>query len=246
MRLCCESCGNAWKAEPAGGHRLVCGDSSDGEAVAAAIDARADVCLTDPPYGIGDTASAKNDYETYDDTRENLVRLIAGFFPLAQRSAKCVVLTPGNANVRLYPEPTWTMAWFTPAGVGSGPWGFCCWQPVLCFGADPKLAAGKGRHPDALVHTEAADEVAHPCSKPVNFWSWLMERVSEPGALVFDPFCGSGTGLIAAEKSGRRLCGIELNPAYVDVSVARWQKFTGRVAVREADGALFSDVADAA
>ncbi len=224
----------------------MCGDATTIEAVDAALaGVKPHLCLTDPPYGIGGTASRKNDYDQYDDSQEALIRLVADFLPLAQQAAPLVVLTPGNANQRLYPAPTWTMAWFTPAGVGSGPWGFCCWQPILCFGKDPKLSKGKGRHPDAIVHTEAAEENGHPCAKPVKFWSWLMERTSEPRQAVYDPFVGSGTSIIAAEMTGRVCHAIELSPAYVDVAVQRWQNFTGRVAIREADAMPFNERAAA-
>jgi len=66
--------------------------------------------------------------------------------------------------------------------------------------------------------------------------------------VVLDPFGGSGTTLIAAEKSGRQARLIELDPKYVDVIVRRWESFAGKQATREADGALFDDLvgADAA
>jgi DNA modification methylase len=54
---------------------------------------------------------------------------------------------------------------------------------------------------------------------------------SSPGQAVYEPFMGSGTMLIAAETTGRVCYGIELNPAYVDVAVTRWQKFTGKHAI---------------
>jgi DNA modification methylase len=125
------------------------------------------------------------------------------------------------------------MAWFTPAGVGCGPWGFCCWQPILCYGKDPKLGGGLGSHPDAIVHTEASDCSEHPCSKPVKFWGWLIDRTSQPGALVYDPFCGSGTGVVAAEQLGRTCYGMEIDPAYCDVIVQRWENLTGKTATRQ-------------
>lgn len=216
-----------------GRHRLLCGDSTKIEDVELVMSGqRAAVCLTDPPYGLGDTTSDKNDYDTYDDTSENLIKTVDGFMPLAQQFSTVVVLTPGNGNTAKYPRPTWTMAWFTPAGVGRGPWGFCCWQPILCFGKDPKLAKGKGCHPDAIVHTESAEDLGHPCTKPIKFWTWLMERVSEPGDLVFEPFSGSGTTHIAAEQTGRSCYGIEMSPAYCDVIVNRWEKATGQKAQR--------------
>lgn len=242
LRCACEGCGKTFDAEPSGGHRLLCGDSTSADAVALVMDGkRADLCLTDPPYGLGATVSVKNDYVEYDDTAENLAGLISGFLPLAQSVASVVVLTPGNRNQSKYPVPTWIMAWFTPAGVGVGPWGFVCWQPILCFGKDPKLTNGNGCYPDAVVHTETSEKNGHPCPKPVGFWSWLIERTSEAGDLIFEPFSGSGTTIVAAEKTGRTCYAIELSPTYVDIGVRRWELFTGNKAVLARDFRPFGD-----
>jgi len=223
-----------------GKHRLMCGDSTDKASVGRLMaGGKADLCLTDPPYGLGDTSSVKNDYIEYQDSKENLVDLVGKFLPIAFEQCKTVVLTPGNGNHRLYPSPTWTMAWFVPAGTGSGPWGFCCWQPILCYGKDPKLSKGKGRHPDAIVHCESAEKNGHPCPKPINFWKWLMERTSEQGESIFEPFSGSGTTIIASEQTGRRCYAMELSPHYVDVAVRRWQQFTGQTAILESTGKPF-------
>jgi ParB-like chromosome segregation protein Spo0J len=216
-----------------GEHRVLCGDSTKAEDVARLMGGeRAALCLTDPPYGLGDTASSKNNYATHDDTQENLQRLIEKtVMPLIEKMR--VVFTPGNVNQHKYPSPTWTMAWFCPAGVGSGPWGFCCWQPIMCYGKDPKLATGQGRHPDALVHQEGPSSDQHPCAKPMKFWAWLMERVSNDGELIYDPFLGSGTTLIAAEQLGRKCFGMEISPQYCDVIVKRWETLTGKKAERQ-------------
>jgi DNA modification methylase len=75
----------------------------------------------------------------------------------------------------------------------------------------------------------------------------LVERAirnsSRPGAVVLDPFGGSGTTLIAAEKTGRVARLIELDPKYVDVIVRRWQDWTGKQATRESDGLTFDQAA---
>ena len=211
--------GDLWKI---GEHRLLCGDSTKKEDVGRVMgQEKADVCLTDPPYGIGDSKSEKNNYDQHDDSKENLLKIINGFLPIAQKIAPVVVLTPGNGNHRMYPPPLWTMAWFTPAGIGSGPWGFCCWQPILCYGKDPKLTKGKGRHPDAIVHTESAEKLGHPCSKPVNFWQWLTERVTESGEVIYEPFAGSGTSFVACQNLNRKCLGIEISPDYCSVILQR-------------------------
>ena len=108
-----------------GEHRVLCGDSTKAEDVDKLMNGeKADLCLTDPPYGLGDTISDKNNYEKYDDTKENLKQLIEKFLPLARKYCNVCVITPGNGNAYKYPAPLWTMAWFTPAGVGSRSLGF--------------------------------------------------------------------------------------------------------------------------
>lgn len=231
--------GDVWTL---GLHRIMCGDSTSKTAVDVLMAGKnAALCLTDPPYGLGETASGKNEYIDYVDSSENLKSTISGFMPLALEICKAVVLTPGNKHQRLYPVPNWTMAWFTPAGVGCGPWGWCCWQPILCYGTDPKLSKGKGRHPDAIVHTESSEKNGHPCSKPIKFWCWLMERTSELAELIYEPFSGSGTTIIAAEQTGRQCYAMELSPNYVDVAVRRWQAYTGQRAIHAVTGQPFGD-----
>ena len=70
--------------------------------------------------------------------------------------------------------------------------------------------------------------------KPVELVERAIRNSSRPGNVVLDPFGGSGTTLIAAEKSGRVARLIELDPKYVDVIVRRWEEFTGQQAIREA------------
>jgi DNA modification methylase len=69
-----------------------------------------------------------------------------------------------------------------------------------------------------------------------------IENNSSPGQAVYEPFSGSGTTIIAAEMTGRACHALELNPAYVDVAVARWQAFTGDSAVLEGDGRMFAEI----
>ena len=83
----------------------------------------------------------------------------------------------------------------------------------------------------------------HPTMKPVELVERAIRNSSRPGNVVLDPFGGSGTTLIAAEKSGRLARLIELDPKYADVIVRRWQEWTGKQATRESDGALFDDQA---
>ena len=83
----------------------------------------------------------------------------------------------------------------------------------------------------------------HPTMKPVELVERAIRNSSKPGDVVLDPFGGSGTTLIAAEKSGRTARLMELDPKYVDVIVRRWQDWTGKLASRESDGIGFNDLA---
>jgi DNA modification methylase len=79
-------------------------------------------------------------------------------------------------------------------------------------------------------------DTGHGTQKPVECMKRPIENNSDPGQSVYDPFLGSGTTLIAAEMCGRTCFGMELDPAYVDVIVKRWETFTGEKAVRHGRG----------
>ncbi len=82
---------------------------------------------------------------------------------------------------------------------------------------------------------------AHPTVKPVPLVADAIRDVSRRGDIVLDPFLGSGTTLIAAEETGRKCFGMEIDPAYVDLAVTRWQGLTGKDARCEATGQVFDE-----
>ncbi len=91
--------------------------------------------------------------------------------------------------------------------------------------------------------TEEGDLLAlHPTVKPVGMIADAILDCTARGDVVLDPFLGSGTSLIAAERVGRRCYGLELDPLYVDVAVRRWQRLTGKTAVHAESGMAFDDV----
>ena len=78
--------------------------------------------------------------------------------------------------------------------------------------------------------------------KPVSLVERAIRNSSRKGDLVFDPFGGSGTTLVAAESTGRKAALLELDPKYVDVIVDRWQQFTGQAATLDGDGRSFDEI----
>ena len=85
----------------------------------------------------------------------------------------------------------------------------------------------------------------HGTQKPVECMRRPILNNSSPGQTVYEPFLGSGTTIIAAETVGRACLAMELNPAYVDVALQRWEAFTGEHAVLDGDGHSFNEIAAA-
>jgi DNA modification methylase len=89
------------------------------------------------------------------------------------------------------------------------------------------------------------DELAmHPTVKPVALVADILKDASRRGDLVLDPFAGSGTTIIAAEKTGREAYALEIDPTYTDVIVQRWQSYTGKPALLAASGLTFEELAE--
>jgi len=91
--------------------------------------------------------------------------------------------------------------------------------------------------------TRMDDITDHPTVKPVALVADAIRDVTRPGEIVLDGFMGSGTTILAAERTKRVACGIEIEPAYVDVAIRRWEKRTGRQAVLAETGETFAEVA---
>ena len=92
------------------------------------------------------------------------------------------------------------------------------------------------------IENNRNNETGHSTQKPVECMKRPIENNSSPGQAVYEPFSGSGTTIIAAEMTGRSCHAIELNPAYVDIAVERWQNFTGQEATLEASGESYNEI----
>ena len=116
-----------------------------------------------------------------------------------------------------------------------------------CWYAVRKGATGHwaGDHKQTTVWNidkNLKSETGHSTQKPIACMKRALDNNSSPGQSVYEPFSGSGTGIIAAEMTGRACHAIEIVPSFVDVAVKRWENFTGKQAKRDGDGIAFGTV----
>jgi DNA modification methylase len=121
---------------------------------------------------------------------------------------------------------------------------------VVTRRTNPRASLQPRKIPDSVVrigrqHGPIGPGLSHPAPFPVAFPSEMLTAFANPGDLAYEPFCGSGTTIVAAETHGRRCLAMEVSPAYCDVAVKRWSKFTGLAAVLADDGRTFEEIAAA-
>lgn len=239
-----------------GSHRLVCGDATKADDVARCLNGvKPHLMVTDPPYGVGyDPAwrkkagvnKSKRMGAVMNDDRSDWrdawalfpggvayvwhgalhAATVAGSLEAAGFAIRSQIiwakdrLVLGRSDYHWQHEP----CWYAVRVNEKGQWAGDRKQTTLWS------IASKGQ--DAAT--------VHSTQKPVECMKRPIENNSSPGQAVYEPFCGSGTTIIAAEMTGRSCHAIELNPAYVDVAVKRWQAFTGRDALLDGDGRSFS------
>lgn len=114
----------------------------------------------------------------------------------------------------------------------------------------PKSSLNTHKIPDSVIRVQRhrgglGESGSHPAVFPVDLVSEMLTAFTNPDDLVFEPFGGSGTQIISAQKNGRSCYCMEIAPAYVDVAIRRFQKFTGQLAKLDGDGRTFDEVSDA-
>lgn len=246
--------GDVWVC---GEHRVLCGDATNADAYTTVLgDESAGMVFTDPPYNVNYANSAKDKMRGKNRAILN-DNLGDGFYDFL-----LAALTPALAHCRggIYvamssSELDTLQSAFRAAG---GHWStFVIWakntftlgradyqrqyEPILYGWPDggERHWCGDRDQGDVWQIKKPQKNDLHPTMKPVELVERAIRNSSRPGDVVLDPFGGSGSTLIAAEKSGRRARLIELDPKYVDVIVRRWQGYVGAQAVRQADGVAF-------
>ena len=246
-----------------GRHRLACGDSTERETVERALGGvRPHLMVTDPPYGVSYDPDWRNRADRANGKPYGASAI--GKVGNDDRAdwSEAWALFPGDVAYvwhadRYSPEVAGSLA-----NVGFEMRALIVWgknQMVIsrghyhsqhepCWYAVRKNATGHwsgGRKQTTLwqIDKPRKSETGHSTQKPVECMKRPIENNSSPGQAVYEPFCGSGTTIIAAEMTGRSCLAIELSPAYVDVCVLRWQAFTGQEALLEATAQTFAELA---
>jgi DNA modification methylase len=241
-----------------GDHRLICGDATESADLERLLGREhPPLIYTDPPYGISYQAfDRKFDVLEGDDLRgEELRALVSGALELARRHQQAGGATYVWCSWRTYPEfvqaleaaglkPSACIVWKKGrVGPGSAHYRpeheFCllCRPEVegdhdLCLYCKGETWDG-GRGQSDVWEVPRDTGYVHPTQKPVALAERALENSTRGGDLVLDMFGGSGSTLLACENLNRRARLLELDPAYVDVIVDRWERHTGRAAERK-------------
>jgi DNA modification methylase len=218
--------GQLWQL---GEHKLICGDCTDASVVDRLMHGeRAELAPVDPPYNVGfdydgSTVDDLKNSDTYKDFSE-------AWFSVCQSVSEKQIITPGCNNLAHW------LRWFEP--LHWAPWTksnsmtngrvsrFWCWEPVLFFGEKWQRRRANDLFDYPIGKQEGVAN--HPCPKPLKMWEDLIENYSEPNAIIFECFSGSGTTLIACERLNRKCRAVEISPAYCAVAIQRWVDVTGQ------------------
>ena len=250
--------GDLWVFGP---HRLLCGDATSANDVERLLsDANPRLMVTDPPYGVNYDPAWRNEAgasktrrtgHVLNDDRSDWQEAWA-LFPgdvayvwHGGLHAATVAQSLEAADFQVRSQIIWAKERLVLSR------GDYHWQHEPCWYAVRKTGqghwAGDRRQTTlwAIANRDQDAQTVHGTQKPVECMRRPILNNSNVGEVVYEPFMGSGTTLIAAETTKRACYGLELNPAYVDVAIDRWQRFTGEHATREADGRTFDEITNA-
>lgn len=246
-----------------GEHRLLCGDSTDIATVERLMnDEKADMVFTSPPYN-GDThldyGKGKNKklYENNFDAKNSneYVEFCHNVLSLCFDFCKGFIFWNVNYNAKsrfeyiksIYPfidSLHETIIWKkTGMPLSSGL--TRNFEFIFCFKNGERKHLGKTNETNFNIwdisNINSQDKENHRACFPVALPQKGIELGSEIDQIIFEPFGGSGSTLIACEKTKRKCFMMELDPHYIDVIIQRWQNYTGKKAIRS-DGALWDDI----
>lgn len=219
-----------------GEHRLMCGDSTDEATVAQLMNGeKADMVFTDPPYGVKVVKSGKVGAYFGVAKKGNYKEIINDETTDCAKAFYDTCKTMGFKNFIL-----WGGNYFTDFLEPKNSW--IVWNKRGTSGIENTFADGELAWSDigfpvrihnqlwiGMIRAGEKDKRVHPTQKPIDLAKFCFELIKDCKS-VYDGFGGSGSTLIACEKTNRKCFMMELDPHYVDVIIARWEKFTGKKA----------------
>ena len=240
-----------------GDHRLLCGDSTDPQAVAVVLGREKPLLMvTDPPYGVeydpgwredrglsqsGRRGKIQNDHQADWSAAWALFPGDIAYVWHAALRASAVAESLTRHKFEIRAQIIWAKERLV---IGRGDYQ---WQHEPCWYAVRKKGNWTGDRKQTTLWSISRGgqdvETPHSTQKPVECMRRPLLNNSSSGDAVYDPFLGSGTTMIAAEATGRVCISLELDPLYVDVAVRRWQAFTGRKAILANDERSFQEIA---
>ena len=230
-----------------GEHRLMCGDSTDFPTVEKLMDGqKADMVYTDPPYGMNLDASYSNmaqNSSKYKTKRKPYEQVIGDDKPFD--ASRLLLMFDYCQEIFLWGADYY--CWTLP---GQGSW--VVWDKREdtakgintdgMFGSSFELCWSLNKHSRDIARFvmsggymnkhDKLDKRVHPTQKPVALAEWFFDRWGKESKLIVDIYLGSGSTLIACEKTNRKCYGMELDPHYCSVIIKRWQDFTGKSAIK--------------
>lgn len=234
--------GDMWKL---GEHLLLCGDSTCITDVEKLMyEEKADMCFTDPPYGYEYQSNLRKKSKKF-DVIENDDKIL-DFFPSIQLVCNGFIFICTTWKVldkwiplfKKYHDLTNMIIWNKGGGgIGDLKHTFSTDYEVILCTNNGKEITGKRIGSVWTIKKDSSSEYVHPTQKPIKLSEFAIRNTTERGDIVLDLFGGSGSTLIACEQMDRRCRMMEYDPAYCDVIVNRWEKFTGNKAelIREVE-----------
>lgn len=211
-----------------GDHRLMCGDSTKHEDVALLMqDDKADLLLTDPPYNIDFKYNNYNDKKTNIDYKQFIV------LSIIKNETKNKIITCGKQNLKMWFEIvdiTDIAIWYSKNKMSGGKISnLSLWEPILFIGKFNRNTIPS----DVFESTNEIqkDVENHPCPKTVKLFSELL-KYSKENDIVYEPFGGSGTTMIAAHQLKRKCFMMEIDPSYCQVIINRMQKLASDINIQ--------------
>jgi DNA modification methylase len=227
----------------------MCGDSTSIDAIEKLTEKQSiDMVFTDPPYGVAVVkdgmvgadfgVAKKGNYKPIigDETTDTAIE---AYNACVSIGAKKIVLWGGNYFSNKLPPSSCWLVWDKRGDSG-----------IVNTFADCELAWTNMTSParvhkqlwNGMIREGEKDKRVHPTQKPVALCEWGITNYTDKNASVLDLFLGSGSTLMACEKTNRKCFGMEMSPDYCDVIVKRWQDFTGKQATLEATGQTYTEL----